>query len=244
MAQLHCWLYSSFKFPHHAATALWSYRMLIASFRSTWSTGYVKSLLDGRACALTCFVECTGNLVTDITFLYEFASRTARTWWCPRSFMNTKSSTGETRFGSHHSKAAYMASLGSSLRAIKMKSPFPEVLKARHPSWRWYGPCNPASKAIQKEQPLWKDNVGPFCMLFLFYMLQAFRKSYQGIAGGVWHGSHSLHKSPISYLTSQTSVHSGQCHCIELAQILFKSSSVTTTDRTASRFTYESWEQV
>lgn len=48
-----------------------------------------------------------------------------------------------------------------------------------------YGPCNPAFKAMQKEQPLCKDYIDPFCTLFLFYMLRTLCKSYQGIAGGV-----------------------------------------------------------
>lgn len=44
--------------------------MLMGSFQST---GYVKSLSDGRTCVLTLYaIEHTGTLVTGMTYLYEF----------------------------------------------------------------------------------------------------------------------------------------------------------------------------
>lgn len=172
---------------------------------------------------LTCFVEHLGSLITDITHLYKFGLRNCQDVMMPTLFTNIISSTGETRFGSSFHCCLY-GKLGVIFAGNQNETSLSKGLKARHPSWRCYqvyGPCNPVFKAIQREQPLQKDYVSPFYTLFPFFMLRAFRKSYQGIARGVWHGVHSLHKSPISHLTSQTSVHSGQYHSIEAAQILF-----------------------
>lgn len=104
--------------------------------------GCVDSLLYGRACRLTSFVEHIGSLITWLIMNSLWVrSQELLGPDDAQSPLPTLSSMGlppfqNERFGSRCPKATYMADLGSSLWAIKMKSAFPKLLKGRCPSWR------------------------------------------------------------------------------------------------------------
>lgn len=109
------------------------------------------------------------------------------------------------------------------------------------------GPYNPAFQAKQKEQPLWKYHTGSFCTLFLSYKLWALRKSYTGLAGSIWHRTHSWHRSGISHFMI---TFSGSWVCWSTpppwcdSNPASKSWLVTTAGKSALKFPHGSWEHV
>lgn len=128
----------------------------------------------------------TRSLITNITCLYEFSLRNCQDTMRPRLLY--KPAQGKHNLALTIPKLGLYGKLGSIFMGNQKEITLSQSSESQTSFMKMvsvYGPCNPVFKAVQKLQPLWKDYVGPVCTLFLFYMLQAFRKSYQSIAGSV-----------------------------------------------------------